>query len=71
MDNGSACGGAAKWVIGSPTAKYMSPMPMPAANSIATQGIYRKSGIESSGPSFTFDEATCGEEDDGGEENGH
>jgi len=33
-----------------PTPKYMSPMPMPAANSIAVHDRKLKSGFASSGP---------------------
>ncbi|MNC16650.1 hypothetical protein D3C77_330410 [compost metagenome] len=48
---GVAWGGETKWVMGSPTPKYMSPIPMPAANSMASQEVKLNSGLASSGPS--------------------
>ena len=46
----AAWGGERKCIIGSPTPKYIKPMPMPAANSIANQEVKLNSGRASSGP---------------------
>ena len=50
LSAGSPGGGALKWLSGSATPQNTSPMPMPAAKSIANHEPSEKSG--SSSPSF-------------------